>query len=417
MGKTLAEKILSTKSRKDVSAGDIVIVPLDLVFMQDSTGPLTLRQFNEANLNAIHNPERTILFIDHSVPSSARELSNDHMFLRSFAKEKGVVLSDSGEGVCHQIVVESFASPGDVIIGADSHTVTAGALGAFATGMGSTDVAIAIALGKTWLRVPETIKVVVNGRFAKGVYAKDLILHLIGQIGADGATYKALEFSGETVGMITMSERLTIANMAVEAGAKVGLFPADSVTQSYLESQGRRKQYIALHPDADATYESIIEINAAQLEPTVAKPHTVDNTATIKEVEGTRIDQVFIGTCTNGRLDDLRIAADILKGKKRHPSTRLVVAPASKKVLLAALAEGCITTLVEAGATIIPPGCAACLGVHQGVLGDREACLSTANRNFKGRMGNPTAFIYLASPATAAATAIRGKISDPREIL
>ena len=417
MGKTLAEKILSTKSRKDVSAGDIVIVPLDLVFMQDSTGPLTLRQFNEANLNAIHNPERTVLFIDHSVPSSARELSNDHMFLRSFAKEKGVILSDSGEGVCHQIVVESFASPGDVIVGADSHTVTAGALGAFATGMGSTDVAIAIALGKTWLRVPETIKVVVNGRFAKGVYAKDLILHLIGQIGADGATYKALEFSGETVGMITMSERLTIANMAVEAGAKVGLFPSDSVTQSYLESQGRGKQYIALHPDADATYESIIEINAAQLEPTVAKPHTVDNTATIKEVEGTRIDQVFIGTCTNGRLDDLRIAADILKGKKRHPSTRLVVAPASKKVLLAALTEGYITTLVEAGATIIPPGCAACLGVHQGVLGDREACLSTANRNFKGRMGNPTAFIYLASPATAAATAIRGKISDPREVL
>ncbi len=417
MGKTLAEKILSTKSRKDVSAGDIVIAPLDLVFMQDSTGPLTLRQFNEANLNTIHNPERTILFIDHSVPSPARELSNDHKFLRSFAKEKGVVLSDSGEGVGHQIVAESFAKPGDVVVGADSHTVTAGALGAFATGMGSTDVAIAIALGKTWLRVPETIKVVVNGRFAKGVYAKDLILHLIGQIGADGATYKALEFSGETVGMITMSERLTIANMAVEAGAKVGLFPADSVTQSYLESQGRGKQYIALHPDADATYESIIEINAAQLEPTVAKPHTVDNTATIKEVEGTRIEQVFIGTCTNGRLDDLRIAADILKGKKRHPRTRLVVAPASKKVLLAALAEGYITTLVEAGATIIPPGCAACLGVHQGVLGDRETCLSTANRNFKGRMGNPTAFIYLASPATAATTAIRGKISDPREVV
>ncbi len=417
MGKTLAEKIISTKYRKDVSAGDIVIAPLDLVFMQDSTGPLALRQFNEANLNTIHNPERTILFIDHSVPSPARELSNDHKFLRSFAKEKGVVLSDSGEGVCHQIVAESFASPSDIIIGADSHTVTAGALGAFATGMGSTDVAIALALGKTWLRVPETIKIIVNGHFAKGVYAKDLILHLIGQIGADGATYKALEFSGETVDMITMSERLTIANMAVEAGAKVGLFPSDSVTQSYLESQGRGEQYIALHPDADATYESIIEINAAQLEPTVAKPHTVDNTAAIKEVEGTRIDQVFIGTCTNGRLEDLRIAADILKGKKRHPRTRLVVAPASKKVLLAALAEGYITILVEAGATIVPPGCAACLGVHQGVLGDSETCLSTANRNFKGRMGNPTAFVYLASPATAAATAIRGKISDPREVV
>lgn len=417
MGKTLAEKILSAKSDTEVYAGDIIIVPLDLVFVQDSTGPLTLRQFNESNLNTIHNPERTILFIDHSVPSPARELSNDHIFLRGFAEEKGVVLSDIGEGICHQIVAESFASPGNVIVGADSHTVTAGALGAFATGMGSTDVAIALALGKTWLRVPETVKVVVNGRFAKGVYTKDLILHLIGQIGADGATYKALEFGGETVAMMTMSERLTIANMVVEAGAKVGLFPSDSVTQSYLESQGRGKQYVALQPDADATYESTIQINAVQLEPTVSKPHTVDNTALVKELEGIRVDQVFIGTCTNGRLDDLRIAAGILQGRKRHPRTRLIVAPASKKVLLAALAEGYITTLVESGASIVPPGCAACLGVHQGVLGDGEACVSTANRNFKGRMGNPAGFIYLASPATAAATAICGEITDPREVL
>ena len=417
MGKTLAEKILSAKSDTEVYAGDIIIVPLDLVFVQDSTGPLTLRQLNESNLNTIHNPERSILFIDHSAPSSVKELSNDHLFLRSFAKEKGVVLSDIGEGICHQIVAESFASPGNVIVGADSHTVTAGALGAFATGMGSTDVAIALALGKTWLRVPETIKVVVYGRFAKGVYAKDFILHLIGQIGADGATYKALEFSGETVDMMTMSARLTIANMVVEAGAKVGLFPSDSVTQSYLESRGRGKQYIALQPDADATYESTIEINAAQLEPTVAKPHTVDNIALVKELKGVRIAQVFIGTCTNGRLDDLRIAADILKGRRRHPRTRLIVAPASKKVLLAALAEGYIKTLVESGASIVPPGCAACLGVHQGVLGDGEVCVSTANRNFKGRMGNPAAFIYLASPATAAATAICGEITDPREFL
>ena len=417
MGKTLAEKILSAKSNTEVYAGDIIIVPLDLVFVQDSTGPLTLRQLQESGLNTIHNPERSILFIDHSVPSPARQLSNDHMFLRSFAKEKGLVLSDIGEGICHQIVAESFASPGDVIVGADSHTVTAGALGAFATGMGSTDVAIALALGKTWLRVPETIKVVVRGRFAKGVYAKDVILHLIGQIGADGATYKALEFSGETIDIMTMSERLTIANMVVEAGAKVGLFPSDGVTQSYLESRGRAEKYVSLQPDADAIYESTIEIDAAQLEPTVAKPHTVDNTALVKELKGTRVAQVFIGTCTNGRLDDLRIAASILKGKKRHSHTRLVVAPASKEILLEALAAGYIQTLVEAGATIVPPGCAACLGVHQGVLGDGEACLSTANRNFKGRMGNPDSFIYLASPATAAATAIRGEITDPREVL
>ncbi len=417
MGKTLAEKILSAKSDTEARVGDIIIVPLDLVFVQDSTGPLAVRQFKELDLEAVFNPKQSILFLDHSAPSSVKELSNDHLFLRSFAKEKGVVLSDIGEGICHQIVVESFASPGDVIVGADSHTVTAGALGAFATGMGSTDVAVALALGKTWLRVPETIKVVVHGRFTKGVYAKDLILHLIGQIGADGATYKALEFSGETVDMMTMSERLTIANMVVEAGAKVGLFPSDSVTQSYLESQGKGKQYIALQPDADAIYESTIEINAAQLEPTIAKPHTVDNIALVKELEGVHIDQVFIGTCTNGRLDDLRIAAGILKGRKRHPHTRLIVAPASKKVLLSALAEGYITTLVESGAAIVPPGCAACLGVHQGVLGDGETCLSTANRNFKGRMGNPDSFIYLASPATAAATAIRGEISDPREVL
>ncbi|MBA7505866.1 Homoaconitase large subunit [subsurface metagenome] len=416
MGKTLAEKILSAKSDTEVYAGDIVITPIDLAFVHDGTGPLTLRQLNESNLNTIHNPGRIILFIDHCAPSPASTLSNDHILLRDFAEEKGAVLSDIGEGVCHQIVAESFASPGDVIVGADSHTVTGGALGAFATGMGSTDVAIALALGKTWLRVPETIKVVVHGHFAKGVYAKDLILHLIGQIGADGATYKALEFGGETVGMMTMSERLTIANMAVEAGAKVGLFPSDSVTQSYLASQGRGEQYIALQPDADATYESTIEINAAQLEPTVSKPHTVDNIALVKELEGVRIAQVFIGTCTNGRLDDLGIAAGILQGRRRHPRTRLIVAPASKQVLLAALAEGYITTLVESGASIVPPGCAACLGVHQGVLGDGEACLSTANRNFKGRMGNPAGFIYLASPATAAATAICGEITDPREV-
>jgi 3-isopropylmalate/(R)-2-methylmalate dehydratase large subunit len=283
--------------------------------------------------------------------------------------------------------------------------------------MGSTDVAVALALGKTWLRVPETIKVVVNGRFAKGVYVKDFILHLIGRIGTDGATYKALEFSGETVDKMAMSERLTIANMVVEAGAKVGLFSADDTTRKYLEEQGREKQYIALQPDTDATYESIIEIDVARLEPTIAKPHTVDNIALVKDLEGTRVEQVFLGTCTNGRLDDLRIAAEILKGKKRHPHTRLVVAPASRKTLLQALEAGYIKTLVEAGATIDPAGCAACVGVHQGVLGNGEVCVSTANRNFKGRMGNPDSFIYLASPATAAATAIRGEITDPREVL
>ncbi|MCL0087795.1 3-isopropylmalate dehydratase large subunit [Dehalococcoidia bacterium] len=417
MRKTLAEKILSAKSGTEARAGDIVIAQLDLVFVQDSTGPLTLRQLNESELDIIHNPNRTIIFLDHSAPSPARALSNDHSFLRDFAKEKGVVLSDVGEGVCHQIVAESFAGPGEVVVGADSHTVTAGALGAFATGMGSTDIAIAFAFGKTWFRVPETFKVTVHGRFSRGVYVKDLILYLIGKIGADGATFKALEFGGEGVEMMGMSERLTVANMAVEAGADAGLFPSDSVTRSYLESQGRGESYIPLHPDTDATYERTIAIDAGRLEPTVSRPHAVDNIALARELKGITIDQVFIGTCTNGRLDDLRIAAGIMQGRSRHPRVRLIVAPASREVLLSAVAEGYIATLIEAGATILPPGCGACLGTHQGVLGDGEACFSTANRNFKGRMGNPSAFIYLGSPATAAATAIRGEITDPREIL
>lgn len=414
MGKTLAEKILSAKSNSEVRAGDLTVARLNLVFVQDSTGPLAVRQFIETGLS-LSDPERTMIFMDHAAPSPARELTNDHRFLRGFAGETGAVLSDINQGVCHQIVAESWAKPGDIIVGADSHTVTAGALGAFATGMGSTDIAIAMALGKTWFRVPETIRIIVNGKLPEGVYAKDLILHLIGKIGADGATYKSLEFSGKAISTLSMSGRLTISNMAVEAGAKVGLFPSDKVTRDYLKKQGREQGYIELNPDPDAVYESTIEIDATRLEPTVAKPHTVDNTALVKEVKGTHIDQVFIGTCTNGRLDDLGIAASILKGKKRHPQTRLIIAPASREVLLSAITEGYISALIEAGATIVPPGCAACLGVHQGVLGDGEACLSTANRNFKGRMGNPEAFIYLGSPATAAAAAIRGEIADPRE--
>jgi len=417
MGKTLAEKILSVKSGADAQAGGLVVASVDLAFVQDSTGPLTLRQLAELGIDALKDPKRTVVFIDHSAPSPARELSNDHVFLRKFAADKGVVLSDVGEGVCHQRVAESWANPGDVVVGSDSHTVMAGALGAFATGMGSTDIAVAIALGKTWFRVPETIRVLVNGHLHNGVYGKDLILHVIGRIGADGATYKSLEFTGEAVAGMAMPDRLTIANMAVEAGAKVGLFPSDEATRRYLELQGRPERYVPLSPDGDATYEQTIEIDGTALEPTVSKPHMVDNTALARELKGVRIDQVFLGTCTNGRLEDQRIAAQMLKGRKRNPRTRLIVAPASQKIYLDAMATGYLTTLVEAGATVVPPGCAACLGVHQGVLADGEACLSTANRNFKGRMGNPNSFVYLGSPATAAATAITGEITDPREFL
>lgn len=417
MGKTLAEKILSQKSGSDARAGSIVVAEVDLVFAQDTTGPLTVRQFQTSGFEHLANPSKTALFLDHAAPSPNYGLSSDHILLRHFAQQTGCLIFDIGDGICHQLVAESLAKPGDVIIGADSHTVTAGGLGAFATGMGSSDIAIAFGLGKTWFRVPESIKVVVSGNFPEGVYAKDLILHLIGNIGANGATYKALEFSGGTVDSMSMSQRFTIANMAVEAGAKAGLFPADNITKDYLISQGRGNHYQSVFLDADATYEQTININVAELEPTISKPHTVDNTALARQLTGTKIQQVFIGTCTNGRLEDLAIAASILKGKKCHPGTRLIVAPASRQVLLAAIKAGYIQSLVEAGAVILPPGCGACLGLHQGVLGDDESCLSTANRNFKGRMGNPQAFIYLGSPATAAATAITGEITDPREVI
>ncbi len=417
MGKTLAEKILSRKSGGDAQAGDIIITEVDLVFVQDGTGPLAVRQFEGSGFEKVAKPERTAIFLDHASPSPATELSNDHTLLRNFARRTGALLFEVGEGVCHQLVAESLANPSEVILGADSHTTTAGGLGAFATGMGSTDIAMAMALGKTWLRVPESFKMVVEGRFGEGVYAKDLILHLIGLIGADGATYKSLEFSGDTVSNMTMSERLTIANMAIEAGAKVGLFPSDERTKEYLIAHGRRGKHCSLQPDADAVYEQTIKIDAAALKPTVAMPHSVDNIALARELKGTKIQQVFIGTCTNGRLEDLAIAASFLKSRKRHPETRLIIAPASKKVLQSSIEAGYIQTFLEAGALIMPPGCAACFGLHQGVLGDRESCLSTANRNFQGRMGTPSSFIYLGSPATAAATAITGENTDPREFL
>ncbi len=416
MGKTLAEKILSNRSSADVKAGDIAIARVDLAFVQDTTGPLTVRQFMATGFKALANPERTLLFLDHAAPSPSKELSNDHTLLRRFAKEKGARLSDVGGGVCHQIVLESYASPGEVIVGSDSHTVTAGGLCAFATGMGSTDVAVAMGLGRTWFRVPESFNIALTGKFKAMVTSKDLIISLIGKLGADGATYKSLEFTGPGVKNVNMSQRFTVANMAVEAGAKVGLFPADELTKAFLEENGRGDKYVPLFPDDDAVYEREVKFDLGKLEPMVSRPHTVDNVARAKDLKGTKIQQVFIGTCTNGRLEDLGVAAGILKGKKAHPDTRLVVAPASRRVFLEAMKKGYIQTLVESGAAIVTTGCAGCLGLHQGVLADGEACLSTANRNFKGRMGNPEAFIYLSSPATAAASAIAGEIVDPREL-
>ncbi len=414
MGQTIAEKIISQHAGKKVKAGELCIAKVDVAAVQDGTGPLMVQEFKKLGKKTLANPQRSILFIDHASPSPRKELSNTHLVLREFAKETGAVLSDTGAGVCHQRLVESFVNPGEILVGADSHTCTSGALGAFATGMGSTDVAVAMALGKTWLKVPSTFKIEVNGEFQKGVYAKDLILHLIGEIGADGATYRALEFCGSTIENMSMADRFTLANMAVEAGAKAGLFVSDEKTREYLEKQGRGDKFTEIKPDEDAVYERIIKIDASKLEPTVSCPHTVDNTKPAKALKDVKINQVFIGTCTNGRIEDLRIAAEILKGKKVNPDVRLIVVPASKQVYLQAMDEGLLKIFVESGGQILGPGCGPCVGVHAGTLGDGEVCLATQNRNFQGRMGNTKGFIYLCSPATAAVSAINGYITDPR---
>lgn len=410
MGQTLVEKIISEHAGKNVHAGELVISMVDVAAVQDGTGPLTVQEFKKLGVSKLKNPKRSILFIDHAAPSPRKELSNTHIVLRDFAKEYGAVLSDVGAGVCHQRLIETFVNPGEVLVGADSHTCTSGALSAFATGMGSTDIAVAMALGKTWLKVPATYKIIVNGKFRAGVCSKDLMLHFIGMIGADGATYKALEFHGETIENMSMSERFTLANMAVEAGAKCGLFIADDKTRNFLKERGREDKFRQILPDSDAEYEKIIEINAEDVPHTVSCPHTVDNTCDVKELKNVKVNQVFVGTCTNGRIEDLRIVAEILKGKTVHPDVRLLISPASKDVFKQALKEGLIDIFVEANAAILTSGCGPCVGVHAGTLGDGEVCLATQNRNFQGRMGNTKGFIYLASPYVAAYTALRGYI-------
>ncbi len=410
MGLTLAEKIISEHAGKTVHAGELVISKVDVTAVQDGTGPLTVQEFKKLGKDKLFNPERTILFIDHASPSPRKELSNTQIVLREFHKEYGAVLSDVGAGVCHQRLVETFVNPGEILIGADSHTCTSGALGAFATGMGSTDIAVGMALGKTWLKVPATFKIVVNGEFKAGICSKDLMLYLIGMIGADGATYKALEFAGSTIENMSMSERFTLANMAVEAGAKCGLFIADDKTKAFLEERGRGDKFRQILPDEDAVYERVIEINAQDVPHTVSCPHTVDNTKPVEELKDVKVNQVYVGTCTNGRIEDLRIVADILKGKTVNEDVRMLICPASKDVYKQALKEGLIDIFVDSNAAVLPPGCGPCVGVHAGILGDGEVCLATQNRNFQGRMGNTKGFIYLASPYVAAYTALRGYI-------
>ena len=418
-GETLAERILSERVGRRLQAGDIAVVPVDLAYVQDGTGPLTFRQMEAMGLRRAANPGRTIVFIDHASPPPRKELAADHVFLREVARTHGLVLSDVGGGVCHQVAFESFVRPGDVVIGADSHTVMGGAMAAFATGMGSTDVAVAIGLGKTWLRVPETMKFHVSGSLGKGVYAKDLILKVIGDLKTDGATYRAMEWGGPAIARMPMHERMVLSNMAVEAGGKCGLIPSDAETRRYLEEHGRGSEWRSIAPDSDATYAAEIDVDAVALEPMVARPPSEDNVVPVTDpsVRGLPIHEVYLGSCTNARFEDIQLFCDVIKGERVAAGTRLIVTPASREVWRKALRAGLFEVLTDAGATIQSPGCGACPGVHGGIPGDGENVLSTTNRNYVGRMGNPLAFTYLASPATAAATAMHGVITDPREVM
>ncbi len=417
MGRTIAEKILSSHSAKDAKAGDIVIADLDFMIGQDGTSGVAIDSFRKMQAKKVFDPAKIAIIIDHSSPSPNEGVSAIHKKIREFTKEQGIKLYDVGCGVCHQLTPEQgHVVPGDLVIGADSHTCTYGAINVFSTGIGSTDLAAGMISGKLWFKVPETMKVVFKGKLPKGVYSKDLILKLIGQIGAGGATYLALEIGGEVIKELSVDARFTISNMAIECGAKVGLMETDGKALEWVKRHSSKKPNPQA-ADKDAIYKQVIEIDATKLEPQIAKPHAVDNVCPISEVLGTPIQQGYIGTCTNGRLEDFQIAAQILKGKKVNKDCRLIIAPASKDILLEMIKEGIYQTLIESGAVAVTPGCGPCVGTHNGVPSDGENVISTANRNFKGRMGNVKSFIYLGSPATVAASVIEGKIADPRKYL
>ncbi|MBU0895732.1 MAG: 3-isopropylmalate dehydratase large subunit, partial [Candidatus Omnitrophica bacterium] len=352
----------------------------------------------------------------HSAPSPNIGVSAIHKKMRSFARSLNVGMYDIGCGVCHQLVPQNgHVTCGDLVLGADSHTCTYGAINVFSTGVGSTDLAVTLACGKNWFRVPETIKVIVNGKLPKGVYSKDIILSIVKDIGSNGATYKAVEFYGEAITSLSVDARLTISNMAVEIGAKVGLMEADTKVLKWVAQKGSKREPKPVHADIDARYIAVKTYDVSKLKPQVAKPHAVDNVSDVDKLSDVKIDQAFLGTCTNGRLEDLVAAARILKGRTIFPGMKFMIAPASKEIYIEAMKEGIIETFVKSGSTVLAPGCGPCVGTHNGVLADGEAAISTANRNFKGRMGNPNSFIYLASPATVAASALTGRITDPRE--
>jgi len=414
---TISEEILSNHVGKETRAGQIVFSPVDFMMSQDGTTPLTILAFEQMEGRSFAAADRYAAVIDHNVPSPLESVSNLHTGMRRFVDQYGGTLHDIGEGVCHQLVVEhGNALPGEVVIGADSHTCTYGALNCFSTGVGSTDLAAALITGKTWFKVPETIKLVYDGRLSKGVFSKDVALHMVGSITHKGATYKALEIHGEVIDALSVEARMTISNMAVETGAKVGIMRCDDKVEEYVRSRAKRP-YKGVEPTEDAVYERVMEEDLSDLTPMVAQPHEVDNVTGIDRLVGMEIDQVFLGTCTNGRLEDLRIAAGIMSGQRVAEGVRLIVSPASKQVMLDAMAEGVLESLIKAGACVTSPGCGPCVGTCNGIPSDNEVVLSTANRNFRGRMGNKTAKIYLVSPATAACSALAGRLTDPREVI
>ncbi|MDO8949186.1 MAG: 3-isopropylmalate dehydratase large subunit [Actinomycetota bacterium] len=414
-GKTIAEKIFSAHSGTDAHAGDIVVADVDFVMGQDGTSPLAIRALERMGVEKVFDPAKVALVMDHSSPSPIEGVSALHTIMREFGKKTGAKIYDVGCGVCHQLIPEAgHVVPGDLMVGCDSHTCTYGAVNVFSTGVGSTDGAAAMASGKLWFKVPDSMKVTYEGALQPGVFSKDLILYLAGQIGADGATYEAIEFHGAVIDELSVDARMTISNMAIEVGAKAGLMKADAKTLAWYAGRGERVP-APVDPDADAVYAKSLTFDATAIGPQIAKPHAVDNVSPIEEVVGTPIAQGYLGTCTNGRLEDLKIAADILRGKKVHADVRFIVAAASKQIFLDAMEAGYIRDLVEAGAIIVTPGCGPCVGTHNGVPSDGENVISTANRNFKGRMGNSNAFVYLGSPATVAASVIEGKITDPRK--
>lgn len=414
MAKTMSEKILAKASGKDqVEAGDIVIADIDVAMTHDLTGPLAVQSFNEIGTEKVWDPSKIVIPFDHQVPADSIDSANNHIIMRKFVEEQNIEnFYDVNAGVCHQILPElGHVVPGDVIVGADSHTCTHGALGAFSTGIGSTDMAMVFSEGTLWFKVPETNRFEITGELKDNVYAKDVILNIIGEMGVDGSTYKACEFAGETVSNMSISDRMVLTNMAIEMGGKTGLVEPDEKTIKYVENRSN-KPYKVFKTDKDADSMTVYDIDVSDLEPQVACPHHVDNVKPVSEVDQ-EIDQVFLGSCTNGRLSDLRDAAKILKGKEIAKGTRMLVIPASKEVYSKALDEGLLKIFVDAGALVSAPCCGPCLGGHTGIIGLGEVSLSTSNRNFKGRQGSPDGKVYLSSAAVAAASAIEGRIVAP----